>query len=190
MKALTLPCAIVVTAALLCGCAKKPVTAVTSAPPPTGAATASTAGPARDMSSPPAAHPASQERPMGSSTSRPEPSEFVTVKDLPDIHFDFDKYAIRSEDAHVLDGHARWLKANANDLLLIEGHCDERGTIEYNIALGERRAIAAKQYLTAQGISPARITTISYGKEKPQCTDHNEGCWAKNRRAHFLVKQG
>lgn len=190
MKALTLPCAIVVTAVLLCGCAKKPVTAVTSAPPPTGAATAATAGPAREMSSPPAAPPTSQARPMGSSTSRPRPSEFVTVKDLPDIHFEFDKYAIRGEDVHVLDGHARWLKANANDLLLIEGHCDERGTIEYNIALGERRAIAVKQYLAAQGISPARITTISYGKEKPQCTDHNEGCWRKNRRAHFLVKHG
>ena len=125
---------------------------------------------------------------MTPSTARPAPAEFVSVNDLPDIHFDFDRYAIRPDDAHILDGHARWLKANTRQLLLIEGHCDERGTNEYNLALGDRRAAAAMNYLVAQGISAGRITTVSYGKERPQCTDPDEACWAKNRRAHFLVK--
>ena len=129
----------------------------------------------------------------GSSTStggRPAPSDFVAVRDLADIHFDFDKYTIRPRDADLLDQNARWLKAHEKDLLLIEGHCDERGTNEYNLALGERRAKAAMNYLVAQGVAARRITIISYGEERPQCTDHNEACWAKNRRAHFLVKQG
>jgi peptidoglycan-associated lipoprotein len=113
----------------------------------------------------------------------------VAVEDLPDVHFDFDKYAIRPEDTHILEGHARWLAANAKALLLIEGHCDERGTIDYNVALGERRAAAAKHYLAAHGVSASRITIVSYGEEKPQCTGHDEACWAKNRRANFLVKR-
>jgi peptidoglycan-associated lipoprotein len=104
--------------------------------------------------------------------------------------FDFDKYSIRSRDAETLQANARWLRANPNALVLIEGHCDERGTDEYNLALGERRAKAAVDYLIAQGIAASRMTGISYGKERPQCTDHNEACWAKNRRAHFLVKRG
>jgi len=71
---------------------------------------------------------------------------------------------------------------------LIEGHCDERGTTEYNLALGERRARATMSYLTGQGVQTSRITLISYGKERPVCTEHNEACWARNRRVHFLVK--
>ena len=72
--------------------------------------------------------------------------------------------------------------------MLIEGHCDERGTNEYNLALGERRARATMNYLLAQGLPATRITIISYGKERPVCTEHAESCWARNRRAHFLVK--
>jgi peptidoglycan-associated lipoprotein len=110
------------------------------------------------------------------------------VDALKDIFFDFDKYNIRPGDAKVLDANASWLKENGNQLLLIEGHCDERGTAEYNLALGERRAKAAMGYLVAQGVQANRITIISYGKERPSCTEHNEACWARNRRAHFLVK--
>jgi peptidoglycan-associated lipoprotein len=106
---------------------------------------------------------------------------------LKDIHFDFDKYDIRPGDAKVLDANAAWLKTN-NNLVLVEGHCDERGTNEYNLALGERRAKATMNYLVAQGVQANRITIISYGKERPVCTEHNEACWARNRRAHFLVK--
>jgi peptidoglycan-associated lipoprotein len=107
---------------------------------------------------------------------------------LKEIHFDFDKYNIRPEDAKILDGNAAWLKANANNLVLIEGNCDERGTAEYNLALGERRAKAAMNYLVAQGVQASRITIISYGKERPLCTEHNEACWARNRRDNFLTK--
>ena len=191
MRAVDLLCGIGVVTLLLSGCAKTPATAVAAAPAPTGGAK-TVAEPVRDTTPP-----SNLRQPAGTSTGgdrttassqRPSPSEFVSVGDLPDIHFDFDRYAVRPDDARILDGHARWLKANARDLLLIEGHCDERGTNEYNLALGDRRANAAMQYLIAQGINAGRITTVSYGKERPQCTERNEACWAKNRRAHFLVK--
>ena len=188
MNLLTLPCAMAVTAMLLSGCAKKPVAAVTSAPAPTGASAPTGTVPAPPRPSAAAVRPSGPAPSTELSTRRPAPGEFVAVEDLRDIYFDFDAYAIRSEDAHILRGHARWLTANPNALLLIEGHCDERGTIDYNVALGERRATAAKHYLAAHGVSPARITIVSYGEEKPQCTAHEERCWAKNRRANFLVK--
>jgi len=104
------------------------------------------------------------------------------------VHFDFDKAVIRPSDAKILDQSAVWLKANPDQLILIEGHCDERGTIEYNLALGERRAKAAMTYLVAHGVEANRITLISYGKERPGCTEKAERCWAQNRRDHFLVK--
>ncbi|HEU4371380.1 MAG TPA: peptidoglycan-associated lipoprotein Pal [Methylomirabilota bacterium] len=113
---------------------------------------------------------------------------FVPVPELKDIHFDFDKYDIRPVDAKVLDSNATWLKSNPNHLILIEGHCDERGTNEYNLALGERRAKSTMNYLVSQGVQASRITIISYGEERPACAQKNEECWAKNRRAHFLVK--
>jgi len=122
------------------------------------------------------------------STARPAPSEFTASADLKDIRFDFDKYDIRPTDAKTLDGNAGWLKSNPNHLVLIEGHCDERGTNEYNLALGERRAKSTMNYLVSQGVQASRITIISYGEERPVCTQKTEECWAQNRRAHFLVK--
>jgi len=107
--------------------------------------------------------------------------------DLTTIYFDFDKYDIRANDAKILDTNAAWLKTNDN-LVLIEGHCDERGTNEYNLALGERRAKSTMNYLVSQGVQASRITIISYGKERPVCTEHTEDCWARNRRSHFLTK--
>jgi peptidoglycan-associated lipoprotein len=106
---------------------------------------------------------------------------------LKDIHFDFDKYDIRPGDAAILKENAALLKKYTNVKIQVEGHCDERGTVEYNLALGERRANHAKNYLVSLGISPARISTISYGKEKPLDLGHNEEAWAKNRRAHTVV---
>ena len=88
----------------------------------------------------------------------------------------------------ILDASAAWLRANAGTLVLIEGHCDERGTDAYNLALGDRRAKAAMDYLVSRGIQADRITTLSYGKERPVCREHTEACWAKNRRAAFSVK--
>jgi len=107
---------------------------------------------------------------------------------LKDIYFDFDKYDIRPGDAKILDENAKWLKTNTNALILVEGHADERGTNEYNLALGERRAKATMNYLASQGVQAGRVTVISYGKERPQCTERNEQCWGKNRRAHLLAK--
>ena len=99
------------------------------------------------------------------------------------VYFDFDRAAIRSDAAAVLDRQAAWLKQFPNKTLTIEGHCDERGTREYNLALGERRAHSVKKYLAAAGVDPSRLSTISYGKERPVCTDHAESCWSQNRRA-------
>ena len=126
----------------------------------------------------------------GGSAARPALGEFKAIAELADIQFEFDKAEIRPTDVKVLQANAEWLRRNPESLLLIEGHCDERGTNEYNLALGERRAKAAMDYLVAQGIAVARITVVSYGEERPACSDHAEGCWTKNRRAHFLAKRG
>jgi peptidoglycan-associated lipoprotein len=112
----------------------------------------------------------------------------VAVPELQDVFFDFDKYDIRPADTRTLDANAAWLKSNPNHLVLIEGHADERGTNEYNLALGERRAKSTMNYLVSQGVQANRVTIISYGEERPTCMEKSEGCWAKNRRAHFLVK--
>jgi peptidoglycan-associated lipoprotein len=113
--------------------------------------------------------------------------EILESKLLKDIHFDFDKYDIRPGDAEILKGNAALLTKYPTVKMQIEGHCDERGTIEYNLALGERRANSTKKYLISLGISPGRISTISYGKERPLDPDHNEEAWAKNRRAHTII---
>jgi peptidoglycan-associated lipoprotein len=106
---------------------------------------------------------------------------------LKDIHFDFDRYDIRPADAAILKENAALLNKFTNVKIQIEGHCDERGTVEYNLALGERRATSAKNYLVSLGVASVRISTISYGEEKPLDPSHNEEAWAKNRRAHTLV---
>jgi peptidoglycan-associated lipoprotein len=106
---------------------------------------------------------------------------------LKDIHFDFDKYDVRPEDAEILKDTSALLMKYPFVKIQIEGHCDERGTVEYNLALGERRANGTKKYLVSLGISPDRIATISYGEERPLDPDHNEEAWAKNRRAHTII---
>ena len=113
--------------------------------------------------------------------------EVFESKLLKDIHFDFDKYDIRPEDAEILKQNAAQLIKNPSVKIQIEGHCDDRGTIEYNLALGERRANAAKKYLIYLGLSSDRISAISYGEERPVDPDQNEEAWAKNRRAHFVI---
>ncbi len=195
---------LLVSVVVLVGCAKRPAMTAASAPAPSGAAqatappttppssgttTPSTTGGTSGSTMTPPGTPGSQP-PGGSSagpTTRPPVSEFAANPNLKDIYFDFDKYDIRPGDAKILDSNATWLKSNDN-LVLIEGHCDERGTNEYNLALGERRAKATMNYLVSQGVQAGRITIISYGEERPVCTEHNVACWAKNRRAHFLTK--
>ncbi|MCX7816711.1 MAG: peptidoglycan-associated lipoprotein Pal [Syntrophales bacterium] len=112
----------------------------------------------------------------------------VAKVELRDINFDFDKYNIRPDAREILKEHAEWLMKNPEVRILIEGHCDERGTNEYNLALGEKRANETKKYLIELGISADRIETISYGEERPLDPRHCEEAWAKNRRAHFVIK--
>ena len=112
---------------------------------------------------------------------------FSPTRELSDIHFKFDKYDLDNDSRAILKKNASFLKANPMAKIEIQGHCDERGTNNYNIALGERRAQSTKMYLVSQGINESRIHTISYGEEKPFCFDRNEGCWLENRRAHFMI---
>jgi len=173
---------------MITGCAKRPATTAASAAAPAPAAAPS---PAPAPSTPSAAAPAPPAPAAAAAPAqapRPVPKEFMAVAALKEVYFDFDKYDIRPEDAKTLDANATWLKSNGDNLVLIEGHCDERGTNEYNLALGERRAKATMNYLVSQGIQANRITIISYGEERPVCTEKTEACWAKNRRANFLVK--
>ena len=114
----------------------------------------------------------------------PAPAPIVALKD---INFDFDKYNIRPGDAEILKANSAWFNANAGKKVRVEGHCDERGTVEYNLALGQKRADAAKAYLVNLGVDGKFIETVSYGKERPVDPGHNEAAWAKNRRAHFLA---
>jgi len=174
---------LLIAAAVLSGCAKRPATAAASAPPPSAPPAAVRPAP---MPAPPA--PAPAPAPAAAAAPRPAPRDFAENPNVKDVFFDFDKYDIRPGDAKTLDSNAAWLKQNRGELVLIEGHCDERGTPEYNLALGERRAKAAMNYLVAQGVEANRVTIISYGKERPQCTEKTEGCWQTNRRGHFLTK--
>jgi len=174
---------------MITGCAKRPATTAASAAAPAPAAAPSPAAPAPSTPSAAApAPPAPAAAAAPAQAPRPVPKEFMAVAALKEVYFDFDKYDIRPEDAKTLDANATWLKSNSDNLVLIEGHCDERGTNEYNLALGERRAKATMNYLVSQGIQANRITIISYGEERPVCTEKTEACWAKNRRANFLVK--
>jgi peptidoglycan-associated lipoprotein len=113
--------------------------------------------------------------------------EVFESKLLKDINFDFDRYDIRARDAEILKENAALLMQYPKVKIQVEGHCDERGTNEYNLALGERRANSAKRYLISLGISSDRISTISYGEERPLDPRSNEEAWAKNRRGHFVI---
>jgi len=106
---------------------------------------------------------------------------------LKEIYFDYDKYDLRADARETLKTNAEWLKANPSARVEVEGHCDERGTNEYNLALGAKRAQAAKDYLVTLGIPAQRLSTISYGKELPVCRESTEACWQKNRRDRFVV---
>jgi len=135
---------------------------------------------------PPAAAPA--EPPPAAAPPRPAPTEFTMIPELKPVHFRFDKADIRPDDAKILDADAEWLIANKDMLVLIEGHCDERGTNEYNLALGERRARATRDYLVSRGVAADRMSILSYGEERPVCSEKKESCWSQNRRAVLLVK--
>ncbi len=183
---------VLVLALFLLGCPKRPPTITTTAATPAAGAPGPAAIPAPPPpppapATPPAEAPVVAEPPQVAAAP-PAPREFTAIDALKDIHFDFDKSDVRPGDATILDANAAWMKDNPDYLILVEGHCDERGTNEYNLALGERRAKATMSYLVSQGVQADRITLISYGKERPLCPEKNEQCWSKNRRAHFLAK--
>ena len=106
---------------------------------------------------------------------------------LQDVFFSYDSFELSEEARQTLQANADWLQNNAEVKVEIEGHCDERGTAEYNLALGAKRARAAQDYLITLGVPAERLSVISYGEELPQCTDSNESCWQRNRRSHFSV---
>ncbi len=130
------------------------------------------------------------EEPKAEAPAKEEPKEQAAAAStgLQPVYFDFDRSFIRDDAKSVMKANAEWLKANPSVKIKIEGNCDERGTKEYNQALGQRRATSAKKYLTDLGISSKRISLISYGKEKPTCTEHNADCWQKNRRDDLVAE--
>lgn len=132
-----------------------------------------------------------KEEPAPAPEVKEEPKEHAAAaaEGLQPIYFDFDRAFIRDDAKAAMKANAEWLKANPKVRIKIEGNCDERGTKEYNLALGQRRAQSAKKYLTDLGISAKRISLISYGKEKPVCSESSEDCWQKNRRGD-LVEAG
>jgi peptidoglycan-associated lipoprotein len=163
-----------------CGRKKKAQTAPAAAPAPFEAP-ASAAAPA-----PVPATPVPETDPLSGDLDAV--NEYLRRQDLlGDVYFEYDRAELSAETRDRLARNARFLNEYPQFRLTIEGHCDERGTSEYNLALGERRAAAVRQYLSSLGISADRLTTISYGKEKPVCTDEDETCWRLNRRAHHVV---
>jgi len=186
--------ALLILALILVGCAKRPQLVQAQAPAPTGAAVTEPAAPV--VSPQPSVSRAPEPPPTSPTPAVPTPAvptpppakEFAEVVALQDIYFDFDRYDIRPDAVSTLAANVDWMKSNPGALILIEGHCDERGTNEYNLALGDRRAKSTMDALVAQGVAADRITIISYGEERPVCAEHTESCWSRNRRAHFLAK--
>jgi len=185
MKLIAIP---TILALALVGCVKQPSATTGASAPAPGGAVGMTVSPGAMQAASATAGGGAGRTTSGSGATRPVLDGFRVAADLADIHFEFDRADVREADMPKLDTNAGWLKSNADQLLLIEGHCDERGTTEYNTALGDRRAKATKNYLVSRGVPASRITVISYGKERPICVQPGGECWAQNRRAHFLVK--
>ena len=177
----------------LLGCPKRPEV-IQAAPAPLGPPAAVTPAPAPAPAPPPVAEaPVTRPAPPAETPVTPAPpapappAPVPAASPLKDVFFDFDKANIRDDQKAALNDNVAWLKGNAGAKLTLEGHCDERGTAEYNLALGERRAKAVKDYLVTGGISADRIAIISYGKERPFVLGHDESAWKWNRRGHFVL---
>ncbi len=182
-----LPAALVVALALLlAGCPKQPDMGETT---PAGPAVArgpaaptppTSRGPDTRISQPPTVREATLPGPVRSTTVPKE-------SPLKDVFFDYDTSLLTEDAKGILHENLAWLRANPRTQITVEGHCDERGTAEYNLALGERRAKAVRDYLVAAGIEGGRVRTVSYGKERPFVQGHDESAWRANRRGHFVV---
>lgn len=164
--------------ALAAGCKKKPPTTTPEAAPPPPAVEAPTPAPT------PAPPPPTT---RGEDVMSEDLQTLNSKGYLKDSFFDFDKADLRDDARTALASDAQWLKQYGSIKVLVEGHCDERGTEEYNLSLGQKRASAVKEYLVSLGIDGSRVNTVSYGKARPFCTDHDENCWQQNRRGHFVI---
>lgn len=145
---------------------------------------------ARETPAPVTPAPAAQPTPASTARESVLSEDLATLNRrgyLKDAFFDYDKTNLRDDARSSLAADADWLKRYPSTQVLIEGHCDERGTSEYNLALGDRRANAAREYLASLGVEGSRIKTVSYGKERPFCTQSTESCWQENRRAHLMI---
>ena len=163
------------------GCAKRTVTAPVTQEAPKE--TAQKAAPVEQKA----------EEPVMMAKAEPKKVETMPVKEVEakssqfgNILFDFDKYTIREDAKPTLKAVADWLIKNNGAKMILEGHCDDRGTNEYNLALGEKRAKSARDYIVSAGVTKNRLDTISYGEEKPFCKEQTEDCWQKNRRVQFV----
>jgi peptidoglycan-associated lipoprotein len=170
-----------------CGGKKRPP-AVSTAPP------SEPSGRSQPTEVPPAGETGPDVRTLGNEAARGEeftPSNAETGEGGPleDIHFEYDSANLTDQARSLLEKHALWLQSHRTAKVMVEGHCDERGTVEYNLALGEKRARAARDYLASLGVAADRLGTVSYGKERPLDTGSNDAAWAANRRAHFAVSR-
>jgi len=168
------------TVALSAGCKKKAPTSTADARPPVSSKPAET-----EVAPPPSTAPRPGD--VTGDVLRQDVTELNNEGYLTDAYFDYDQSDLREDARTALAADAEWLKKYPTVQVLIEGYCDERGTGAYNLALGDRRANAAKEYLVSLGIDASRLRTVSYGEERPFCSDSNESCWQQNRRAHLLI---
>jgi peptidoglycan-associated lipoprotein len=177
----------------MAGCAKKEIVKEQPAPQPQAAVEQAPAQPSPDtekekaMADEQAMAMAREKEAAAEMARKAEAATEREVSQFGDIYFEFDNYVLRQDARGTLDMHAKWLMAHQNYIVRIEGNCDERGSIEYNLALGQRRADSAMKYLVDLGVDKSRINTISYGKERPVDPGNSEEAWAKNRRDHFSV---
>ena len=174
--------ALSVAALIATGCAKKQTVKSEGTQGAAGAASAPSVSEAPVKEAPPPSGQLASTAEAGVAVTEEKPSQFD------DVRFDFDKSELTEDGRRTSQVVADYLKKNPKAKLLVEGHCDERGTAEYNMALGERRATAVMTYLVSLGVPKGTLSTISFGKEKPLDPGHGEGAWAKNRRAHFVLK--
>jgi peptidoglycan-associated lipoprotein len=167
-----------------CGKDKPPQAAPPPPPPPPAAPKAPPPPPPPPAPKPVAAAPALTEAEIFAKKTL---EQLNSERPLTDVFFDYDQWAVRDDSRAPLQANSEWLKKWSSTRITIEGHADARGSSEYNLALGSRRAAAVKEYLLTLGVADNRITVVSKGEEQPFCTDENEGCWRQNRRGHFVI---
>jgi peptidoglycan-associated lipoprotein len=168
------------------GCHKK-VPPPAPQPPPTTPTTAPVTPPPPPPPPPPAPAPAPRPLTEEEIFARKSVDQLNAERPLDDVYFDLDKYEIREDARASLQKDADWLKKWTSAQISLEGHCDSRGSAEYNLGLGSRRATAVKNYLVNLGVPEGRVVVVSKGKEQPFCNDENESCWQQNRRGHFVI---